>query len=145
MNNCNCSWSFPLSKYFNAKCFIQTSLFNSINSSQVRYYNNNFCISEHKEVKYFSKVIQPKSGEWRLEFKTYSRGHGLKHQKNNIDLNTVLEVVFPWWLRLLSQEDSLEEEMATHSSILNWRIPMDRGDWWVSVHGIAKSQTQLGD
>ena len=31
-------------------------------------------------------------------------------------------------IQSLSQEDSLEEEMATHSSILNWRIPMDRGD-----------------
>ena len=28
------------------------------------------------------------------------------------------------------QEDPLEEGMATHSSILTWRIPMDRGAWW---------------
>ena len=27
------------------------------------------------------------------------------------------------------QEDPLEEGMATHSSILAWRIPMDRGAW----------------
>ena len=33
--------------------------------------------------------------------------------------------------------------MATHSSILAWRIPMDRGAWWATVHGVAKSQTQL--
>ena len=26
--------------------------------------------------------------------------------------------------------------MATHSSILAWRIPMDRGAWWATVHGI---------
>ena len=31
--------------------------------------------------------------------------------------------------------------MATHSSILAWRIPMDRGSWWAAVHGVAKSQT----
>ena len=37
----------------------------------------------------------------------------------------------------------LEEGMATHSRIIAWRIPMDRGSWWVTVHGIAKSQTQL--
>ena len=37
----------------------------------------------------------------------------------------------------------LEEVMATHSRILAWRIPMDRGSWWVTVHGVAKSQTQL--
>ena len=29
------------------------------------------------------------------------------------------------------------------SSIFAWRIPMDRGAWWATVHGVAKSQTQL--
>ena len=29
--------------------------------------------------------------------------------------------------------------MATHSSILAWRVPMDRGAWWARVHGVAKS------
>ena len=28
--------------------------------------------------------------------------------------------------------------MATHSSILAWRIPMDRGAWWATVHGVQK-------
>ena len=32
---------------------------------------------------------------------------------------------------------------ATHSSILAWRIPMDRGARWAAVHGVAKSQTRL--
>ena len=36
---------------------------------------------------------------------------------------------------------SPEEGMATHSSILAWRIPMDRGAWWATVYGVAKSQT----
>ena len=36
---------------------------------------------------------------------------------------------------------SLEADMATHSSILAWRIPMDRGAWQATVHGVAKSQT----
>ena len=39
-------------------------------------------------------------------------------------------------------EDPLEKEMATHSSILAWRIPMDRGAWRAAVHRIAKSQTR---
>ena len=34
-----------------------------------------------------------------------------------------------------------EEGMATHSSILAWRIPMDRGAQQATVHGVAKSQT----
>ena len=45
----------------------------------------------------------------------------------------------------LGWEDPLEECMATHSSILAWRIPMDRGDWWATVHGVAKSQTRLSN
>ena len=49
------------------------------------------------------------------------------------------------WVRSLSWEDSLEEGMASHSSIPAWRIPMDRGAWWATVHGVTKSQTQLSD
>ena len=45
----------------------------------------------------------------------------------------------------LGWEDSLEEGMATHSSILAWRILMDRGAWWATVHGVAKIQIQLSD
>ena len=45
------------------------------------------------------------------------------------------------WVRSLGWEDPLEEGMAIHSSILAWRIPMDRGAWWAMVHGITKSQT----
>ena len=43
----------------------------------------------------------------------------------------------------LGGEDPLEEGMATHSSILAWRISMDRGTWQATVHGVSKSQTQL--
>ena len=49
------------------------------------------------------------------------------------------------WAQSLGWEDPLEEGMATHSSILAWRIPMDRGAWWATVHGVTKSQTQLSD
>jgi len=40
-------------------------------------------------------------------------------------------------------EKPLEGEMATHSSILAWRIPVDRGAWGTTVHGVSKSQTRL--
>ena len=44
-------------------------------------------------------------------------------------------------VRFLGQEDPLEEGMATHSSILAWRIPMDRGAWQATIHGVTKGQT----
>ena len=46
-------------------------------------------------------------------------------------------------VRSLGQEIALEQGLAAHSSILAWRIPMDRGAWWASVHRVAKGQTQL--
>ena len=45
------------------------------------------------------------------------------------------------WVRSLGQEDPLEEGMATHSSILARRIPMDRGAWRATVHGVTISLT----
>ena len=47
------------------------------------------------------------------------------------------------WVQLLGREDSQEKEMATHSSILAWRI-IDRGAWRATVHGIAKVGHNLG-
>ena len=46
--------------------------------------------------------------------------------------------VWETWVRSLYWEDPLEKQKATHSSILAWRIA------W-TVHGVAKSQTQLSD
>ena len=44
-------------------------------------------------------------------------------------------------VQCLCWEDPLEEGMATHSSILAWRISMDRGAYQATVHGAAKSWT----
>ena len=41
----------------------------------------------------------------------------------------------------LGWEDPLEEGMATDSSTLAWRIPMDRAAWQAVVYGVPKSQT----
>ena len=49
------------------------------------------------------------------------------------------------WVQSLGWEDPLEEGMATHFSTLAWRIPMDRGVWQATVHGVAKSRTRLND
>ena len=49
------------------------------------------------------------------------------------------------WVQSLGWEDPLEEGMATYSSILAWRMPMDRGTWWATVHGVAESWTRLSN
>ena len=48
-------------------------------------------------------------------------------------------ILWKTWARSLGWEDPLEEDMASYSSILAWRIPIDRGAWWAIVHGEAKS------
>ena len=42
------------------------------------------------------------------------------------------------WVQSLGWEDPLEKGMEIHSSILAWRIPMDRGAWQATVHAVAK-------
>ena len=41
-------------------------------------------------------------------------------------------------VRSLGWEEPLEKEMASRSSILAWRIPMDGGAWWTTVHRVAR-------
>ena len=64
----------------------------------------------------------------------------------------LLTMELPWWLsseqsvcmqktqkmrvRYLGWEDPLEEGTATHSRILAWGIPLDRGGWWAIVHSV---------
>ena len=49
------------------------------------------------------------------------------------------------WIKSPGWGNPLEEGMATQSSILAWRIPMDRGVWQATIHEVTKSQTQLSD
>ena len=56
-----------------------------------------------------------------------------------------LPAMWQTWVRSLGWEKSLEEGMATHSSVLAWRISMDRGAGWATVHGITKSWRELSD
>ena len=44
-----------------------------------------------------------------------------------------LPVMCETWVPSLGWEDPLEEGMATHSSILAWRIPLDRGAYQAIV------------
>ena len=56
-----------------------------------------------------------------------------------------LPVMWETWVQSLGWEDPLEEGTVTHSSVLAGRIPMDREVWWATVHGVAKSWTQLSN
>ena len=70
----------------------------------------------------------------------------------------MIKMGFPWWL---SEEENAASAgdpgsipgsgrspgggHATHSTILAWRIPKDRGDWRATVRALAKSQTRLSE
>ena len=50
-----------------------------------------------------------------------------------------LPAMWETWVCFLGWEDPLEQGMATQSSILAWRILMDRGAWRAAVRGVAES------
>ena len=54
-----------------------------------------------------------------------------------------LPAMLETWVPSLSWEDPLEKGIATLSGILVWRIPMDRGTWQATVHGVPKSRTRV--
>ena len=56
-----------------------------------------------------------------------------------------LPEMWEYGVQSLGWEDPLEEGMASHFSILAWRIPMDSGAWWAMVHGVAESRARLSD
>ena len=55
-----------------------------------------------------------------------------------------LPAVLETQVHFLAWEDPLKEGMETHSSILACRIPMDRGVWWATVHGVAPLHWEHG-
>ena len=56
-----------------------------------------------------------------------------------------LPTIWETWVLSLVWEDPLKEGTAIHSSILAWRISMDRRAWLATVHGVAKGWTWLSD
>ena len=55
-----------------------------------------------------------------------------------------LPAISETWTQSLGWEDHLEEGMATHANIIAWRIPMGRGAWLATVHGVAKRSQRVG-
>ena len=68
-------------------------------------------------------------------------GYPLQYSWASLVAQTVknLPAMKDTWVGSLGWEDPLEGGTATHSSILTWRIPMDRGAWRAAVHGVTKS------
>ena len=64
-------------------------------------------------------------------------GYPLHYSCASLVSQTVKNPPAMWetWVQSLGWEDPLEEGMATHSTILVWRIPMDRGTWWLQSMG----------
>ena len=85
----------------------------------------------------------PKSGR--------SPGEGIDYPLENSWASLVTQMIKnspamqETWVWTLGWEDPLEESIATHSRIPAWRIPIDRGAWWATVHELAESQTWLRD
>ena len=61
--------------------------------------------------------------------------------KNSLAIQDTQET----WVQSLDQEDPLEKQMATHSSILAWEIPWTEDPGGLQAMGSQKSQTQLSD
>ena len=72
----------------------------------------------------------PGLGRWPGE----GIGYPLRYSWASLVAQLVKNLPAMWetWVRSLGWEDPLEEGMTTHSSILAWRILMDRGAWWAS-------------
>ena len=87
--------------------------------------------------------------ETKIAFSTNGAGKlDLHMHKNEVDSLVAQSLKNPpamWetWVPSLSWEDPLEKSMATHSSILAWRIPRTKEAGWTAVHGVAKSCTRL--
>ena len=74
-------------------------------------------------------------------------GYLLQYTWASLVAQMVKNLLAMWeiWIQSLGQEDALEKGAATHSSILAWGTPMNKGTQQYSVHGVAKNWTGLSD
>ena len=56
-----------------------------------------------------------------------------------------LPAIWETWVQLLGQEDPLEKEMATHPSILAWKIPWTEEPGGLQSMGLQRDTTSLND
>ena len=81
--------------------------------------------------------------EWGSEILRDQRVFRAPILRASLVAQTVKNLPAAWetYIQSLGWEDPLEEGIAAHSGILAWRIHMDRGAWWATVHGVKKSWT----
>ena len=84
----------------------------------------------------------PRQGLWKAataELQTNTRCQLSRLRRASLVAQMVKDLPEIWEIRVqsLCWEDPLEEGMATHSSILAWRICIDREAWRVTVHGVT--------
>ena len=75
---------------------------------------------------------------------SFSRGSSCPRDQTHISCICCISRLILYY-RAEKPRDSLEEEVVSHSSILAWKIPMNGGAWWATVHVVTKSQTRLRD
>ena len=74
-------------------------------------------------------------GAWWVTVHGVAKRRGLSwwfSGKNNLPAKQKM------WVQSLDWEDPLEKEIPNHSSILAWEIPVDRGSWQATIHGVAR-------
>ena len=91
------------------------------------------------------QIIKEKSYPPELRIASAYSGHLRFPGGSTVNNLPAMQETQDMWGQSLGQEDNPGEGMATHPSILAWRIPMDRGAWWATVHGITKSWAQLSN
>ena len=88
---------------------------------------------------------------FQRQIRVRNQGHRIEHQKANSRASLVAQTVknlptmWGTWVQSLGWGDPLEKGMATHSRIFVWKIPLDKGACWATVHMVTKSQTRMSN
>ena len=89
------------------------------------------------------KMLRLCARSWLEENKVTCSKDGLPRWREWSRTHLPMQETWETWVWSLGGEDPLEKGMAIHSSVLAWRIAMDRGAWPAAVHGVTKRQTRL--
>ena len=115
---------------FEIQVRITTGFFTQLNKLILKFIGKN---KGSRITKTFPKKMNKVRGFFLWDIKTYLVAQAVKNPP----------AMWETWIPSLGQEDPLEKGWQRTPSILAWRIPMDRGAWWATVHRGAKSRTRL--